>query len=208
MVTIFWLAMSYLLGAMPFGLILAKAAGKPDPRLHGSKNVGATNVARVCGSGYGVATLILDVFKGYFPVAVAATFSQSWFFLTLTALAVLLGHMYSVFLNGKGGKGVATAVGVYLGLAPWPAFLSIVVVIAVIKLSGFVSLGSLVLVTLMPITLLLNGDYGYLLLSLAIMVLIYSRHKENILLLARGEEKPWRRNAEQPSAPATFDHPA
>lgn len=192
MLTLFWLAMSYLLGAMPFGLILAKVFNKPDPRLHGSKNMGATNVARVCGTGFGVTTLILDIFKGFFPVAVAATFSQSWFFLTLTALAVLLGHMYSVFLNGKGGKGVAATVGIFLGLAPWPAFLSILVVVAVIKLSGFVSLGSLILVTLMPVTLLLNGDYGFLPLSLIIMVLVYSRHGENIVRLAKGEETPWR----------------
>lgn len=193
MLGIFWLAMSYLLGAIPFGLILAKVSGRPDPRLHGSKNMGATNVARVCGTGYGIATLVLDIFKGFFPVAVAATFSQSWFFLTLTALAVLLGHMYSVFLDGKGGKGVATTVGIYLGLAPWPAFLSILVCIAVIKLSGFVSLGSLMLVTLMPIFLLLSGDYAFLLLSLIIMALVFSRHKENILRLAKGEEQSWRR---------------
>lgn len=192
MLTLFWLAMSYLLGSLPFGLILAKIFNKPDPRLHGSKNMGATNVSRVCGAGFGAATLIMDIFKGFFPVAVAASFSHSWFFLTLTALAVILGHMYSVFLNGKGGKGVAATVGVFLGLAPWPAILSIVVVVAVIKLSGFVSLGSLILATLMPITLLLNGDYGFLPLSLIIMVLIYSRHKENIVRLARGEEQSWR----------------
>lgn len=195
MLTIFWLAMSYLLGAIPFGLILAKVSGKPDPRLHGSKNMGATNVARVCGTGLGVATLVLDALKGFIPVAMAATFSQSWLFLSLTALAVLLGHMYSVFLSGKGGKGVAVTVGIYLGLAFWPAFLSILVVAAVIKLSGFVSLGSLVLVTLMPITLLLSGNYGFLALSLVIMILVFSRHRENILRLARGEEKTWRHSA-------------
>jgi len=198
--TIFWLAMSYLLGAIPFGLILAKVSGKPDPRLHGSKNMGATNVARVCGTGWGVATLVLDILKGFLPVAMAVTFSQSWLFLSLTALAVLLGHMYSVFLDGKGGKGVATTVGIYLGLAPWPTFLSILVVAAVIKLSGFVSLGSLVLVTLMPIALLLSGDHGFLALSLVIMTLVFFRHRDNILRLARGEEKPWRVRAR--AAPA------
>lgn len=195
MLTIFWLAMSYLLGSIPFGLILAKVSGKPDPRLHGSKNIGATNVARVCGKGFGVATLILDVLKGFFPVAVAASFSQSWLFLSLTALAALLGHMYSVFLGGKGGKGVATTLGIYLGLAPWPTFLSMLVVIAVIKLSGFVSLGSLILVTLMPITLLLSGNHGFLALSLVVMALVFFRHRDNILRLAKGEEKSWRSNA-------------
>jgi glycerol-3-phosphate acyltransferase PlsY len=195
MLTVFWLAMSYLLGSIPFGLILAKVSGKPDPRLHGSKNIGATNVARVCGRGFGAATLVLDVLKGFFPVAVAATFSQSWLFLSLTALAALLGHMYSVFLGGKGGKGVATTLGIYLGLAPWPTFLSMLVVVAVIKLSGFVSLGSLVLVTLMPITLLLSGDHGFLALSLIVMALVFFRHRDNILRLAKGEEKSWRSSA-------------
>lgn len=193
MFTIFWLGMSYLLGSIPFGLVLAKVSGKPDPRRHGSRNMGATNMARVCGTGFGVATLALDIFKGFFPVAAAVTFSQSWLFLSLTALAVLLGHMHSVFLNGKGGKGVATTVGIYLGLAPWPAFLSILVVLVVIKLSGFVSLGSLVLVTLMPVALVLSGKLGLLPLSLAVMALVYVQHKENIVRLAKGEEKPWRK---------------
>lgn len=192
MLTIFWLGMSYLLGAIPFGLILTKVRGLPDPRKHGSRNMGATNVSRVCGTGCGAATLILDIFKGFFPVAVAASFSQSWFFISLTALAVLLGHMYSVFLDGKGGKGVATTVGLYLAVAFWPAFLSVLVCLTVIKLGGFVSLGSLTLVTLMPIALLLNGDFSFLPLSLIIMALVFARHKPNIQRLAKGEEQSWR----------------
>jgi acyl phosphate:glycerol-3-phosphate acyltransferase len=192
MLTIFWLGMSYLVGAIPFGLLLAKILGRPDPRTHGSKNMGATNVARVCGTGCGLLTLLLDIFKGFFPVAVAAQFSQSWFFVSLTALAVLLGHMFSAFLDGKGGKGVATTVGIFFALAFWPAILSVVVCLTVIKLGGFVSLGSLTLATMMPITLLLNGNFTLLPLALIIMALVFSRHKENIQRLAKGEEQSWR----------------
>ncbi|SDB02424.1 acyl-phosphate glycerol-3-phosphate acyltransferase [Desulfonatronum thiosulfatophilum] len=192
MFTILWLGMSYVVGAIPFGLLLTKMRGLPDPRKHGSRNMGATNVARVCGTGCGVATLLLDMLKGFFPVAVAVSFSNSWFFITLTALAVLLGHMYSVFLSGKGGKGAATTVGLYLGLAFWPTFLGLLVCLTVIKLGGFVSLGSLTLVTLMPILLLLTGMYNFLPLSLLVMILVYARHKDNIQRLAKGEEQPWR----------------
>lgn len=192
MLTILWLGMSYLIGAIPFGLVLTKMRGLPDPRLHGSKNMGATNVARVCGAGCGVMTLTLDILKGLFAVGIAASFSDSLFFLSLTALAVLLGHMYSVFLDGKGGKGVATTVGIYLGLTFWPAVLALIVCLTVIKLGGFVSLGSLVLVTLMPIFMLLTETYSLLPISLIIMALVYSRHKENIQRLATGEEQSWR----------------
>jgi acyl phosphate:glycerol-3-phosphate acyltransferase len=192
MLSILWLGMSYLIGAIPFGLLLTKMRGLPDPRLHGSKNMGATNVARVCGTCCGAMTLILDALKGLFAVGVAASFSNSWLFLSLTALAVLLGHMFSVFLDGKGGKGVATTVGIFLGLAFWPAVLALLVCLTVIKLGGYVSLGSLVLVTLMPIFMLLTESYSLLPVTLIIMALVYSRHKDNIQRLAQGEEQSWR----------------
>lgn len=192
MLTILWLGMSYVIGAIPFGLVLTKMRGLPDPRLHGSRNMGATNVARVCGTGCGVTVLVLDILKGLFAVGLASSFSDSWLFLSLTALAVLLGHMYSAFLDGKGGKGVATTVGVYLGLTFWPALLALIVCLTVIKLGGFVSLGSLVLVTLMPIFMLLTESYSLLPVTLIIMALVYSRHKDNIQRLAKGEEQSWR----------------
>ncbi|WP_045221238.1 glycerol-3-phosphate 1-O-acyltransferase PlsY [Desulfonatronum thioautotrophicum] len=192
MLTILWLGMSYVIGAIPFGLVLTKMRGLPDPRLHGSKNMGATNVARVCGTGCGATVLVLDILKGLFAVGVASSFSESWLFLSLTALAVLLGHMYSVFVNGEGGKGVATTVGVFLGLTFWPAVLALIVCLTVIKLGGFVSLGSLVLVTLMPIFMLLTENFNLLPITLVIMALVYSRHKDNIQRLAKGEEQSWR----------------
>ena len=123
MVTIFWLAISYLLGAMPFGLLISRTCCGIDPREQGSGNIGATNVGRLCGTKYGAMTLILDVLKGFAPVLLAASFSDSYFFLTLVATAAVCGHMFSVFLHGKGGKGVATWVGAFLAISPWAVVL-------------------------------------------------------------------------------------
>jgi glycerol-3-phosphate acyltransferase PlsY len=196
MLSIFWIALAYLIGSMPFGLFVAKVAKGVDPRTDGSRNIGATNVARLCGTGWGVAVLALDIAKGWFPVAVAQSFSESAFFLGATALAAVSGHIFSVFLHGKGGKAVATTVGVFLALAPTQLLLSAAACILAIALSGYVSLGSLTLVTLLPVFLLFSGQVTYFFFALVVMVLVYWRHKENIHRLVRGEEKPWRKKAE------------
>ena len=194
MLAIFWIALAYLIGSLPFGLFVAKVAKGIDPRTDGSRNIGATNVARLCGTGWGVAVLALDIAKGWFPVAVASTFNDpSAFFLGATALAAVSGHIFSVFLHGRGGKAVATTVGVFLALAPTQLILSAIACILAIALSGYVSLGSLTLVTLLPVFLLLSGQVTYFFFALAVMVLVYWRHRENIQRLVRGEEKPWRK---------------
>jgi len=195
--SILWLGFAYLLGAVPFGLIVAKTFCGIDPRLNGSKNTGATNVARLCGLRFGLVVLALDIAKGYFPVAVAMGFSESTFFWSLVGLAALIGHMHSVFLRGQGGKAVATTVGVFLALAPGPLLWAALLCFAVIFFSGFVSLGSLTLVTAMPILLLLTGQFGWIFIfSLVVMALVYWKHRENIGRIARGEEKSWRKNKE------------
>lgn len=193
MLSLGWIAITYLLGAVPFGLLVAKACCGIDPRLEGSRNTGATNVARLCGFKYGVMALILDVAKGFLPVLVASTFSQSTFFLGLVALAAVFGHAYSVFLHGKGGKAVATTVGVFLALAPWCIIISALLLVAVVLASGYVSLGSLTLVTALPILLLISGEVMFAITAAAIAVLVYWRHRENIQRLARGEEKSWKK---------------
>lgn len=186
-----WILITYLIGALPFGLFVAKACKGIDPRLWGSYNTGATNVARTCGPGYGLLTFALDAAKGFVPLLVAMAMSGSVLFLSLTALAALLGHMYSVFLNWKGGKGVATCIGLFAALAPGALFWALILCLFLIWFTGYVSLGSLSLVTVMPLFILLSGHFSLFLLSLVIMLLVYSRHKENILRLARGEENPW-----------------
>jgi glycerol-3-phosphate acyltransferase PlsY len=188
MVYIAWLALTYLIGAMPFGLLVAQAFCRTDPRKSGSKNIGATNVARTCGFKYGLLVLVLDILKGYLPVLIAMNFSHSIFFLSLTALAAVLGHMYSVFLYGKGGKGVATTLGVFLALVPEAIFWAILVCIAVIFLTGYVSLGSIALVSFLPVVLIVTGQWKILYLSLIVMALIFWKHRENIQRLVKGEE--------------------
>lgn len=188
-----WIVISYLLGSLPFGLFVAKACKGIDPRGWGSGNTGATNVARTCGPGYGILTFALDAGKGFVPLLIAMAMSGSMLFLFLTALATLLGHMYSVFLNWKGGKGVATYIGIFAALSPGALFWALVLCLLLIWITGYVSLGSLGLVTILPIFLLFSGQFGAFLLGVLTLLLIYSRHKENILRLARGQENPWSR---------------
>ncbi|PKN40720.1 MAG: acyl-phosphate glycerol 3-phosphate acyltransferase [Deltaproteobacteria bacterium HGW-Deltaproteobacteria-18] len=192
MVTIFWLAISYLLGAMPFGLLISRTCCGIDPRQQGSGNIGATNVGRLCGTKYGAMTLTLDMLKGFVPVALAASFSDSYFFLTLVATAAVCGHMFSVFLHGKGGKGVATWVGAFVAISTSGTILCALGFLAALYFYNFVSLASLVMVALMPVVLLFQGLYGAIPLALVLMALIFWKHSENIQRLMAGEEHPWK----------------
>lgn len=187
-----WLVVTYIFGSIPFGLIVAKTCKGIDPRLIGSYNTGATNIARTCGTRYGILTFILDMAKGYFPMLIAIAISGSALFLTLTALAAILGHMYSIFLNRKGGKGVATTIGALAAIIPGPLLLSVILCLILIWSSGYMSLGSLTMVTVLPLFVILCGQFSYLILSLIILFLIYNKHKDNILRLAKGEESPWK----------------
>ncbi len=197
MVSIIWLGLCYLVGSVPFGVLISTGFCRLDPRTSGSRNTGATNVARICGFRYGAAVLILDLLKGFIPVWVAMQFSTSAIFISLTALAVIIGHMYSVFLYGKGGKGVATAVGVFLALSPVATGWIVGICLAAIYLTGFVSLGSLALVSAAPILFLLTANFAYIPLALIIMALVFWRHEENIHRVLTGQENSWReRNAE------------
>jgi acyl phosphate:glycerol-3-phosphate acyltransferase len=193
MVTIFWLAISYLLGAMPFGLLISKTCCGIDPREQGSGNIGATNVGRLCGTKFGVMTLALDMLKGFVPVALAASFSDSSFFLTLVALAAVSGHMFSVFLHGKGGKGVATWVGAFVAISTSGTIICALGFLAALYFYNFVSLASLVMVALMPVVLLFQGMFGAIPLALVLMALIFWKHSENIQRLMAGEEHPWKK---------------
>ncbi|GAB1409016.1 hypothetical protein MASR1M90_01700 [Desulfovibrionales bacterium] len=195
MVTIFSLCISYLIGALPFGLIISKIYCNIDPREHGSGNIGATNVNRLCGQKYGALTLILDIAKGFVPVLIASSFSDSLFFLSLVGAAAVCGHMFSVFLNGKGGKGVATWVGVFVFLSFSSTIWCGLAFLAALYFFNYVSLASLVMVTLMPVLLLFKGLFGAIPLALVLMVLVYWKHSENIQRLMRGEEHLWKAHA-------------
>lgn len=193
MVTIFWLAISYLLGAMPFGLLISRTCCGIDPREEGSGNIGATNVGRLCGTKYGAMTLALDVLKGFIPVLLATSFSDSYFFLTLVATAAVCGHMFSVFLHGKGGKGVATWVGAFLAISPWAVIICGLAFLAALYFYNFVSLASLVMVALMPVILLFQGLFGAIPMALVLMALIFWKHSANIQRLMVGTEHPWKK---------------
>lgn len=190
----------YLLGSIPFGIVVAKMFGDVDPRTVGSGNIGATNVARACGAKAGIFALVLDILKGFVPVYLATAFGQHWAYLSLTALAAVLGHIFPVYLKFKGGKAVATAIGAFLPLAPLAALLAAAVCIAVILLSGYVSLGSLTLALGLPAFSLITLQFGFVPLGLVVMVLLFWRHRENIVRLDRGEEHAWKRRAGEPAA--------
>jgi len=192
---IFWIAGSYCLGSVPFGLLLARAVGV-DVRKSGSGNIGATNVTRLTGKKLGFITLVLDIGKGFFPMYLAGRVlgPESVPAIALSGLATVLGHMYPVSLGFRGGKGVATGLGVFLALAPLAVLPSLVVFVLAVRFSGFVSLGSLLASAAFPLWLYLLKRPGWsICLALAIVLLIWWKHRANIGRLLNGTEKSWKK---------------
>ena len=188
-----WIFAAYLLGSVPFGLVLARCAQGIDPRLAGSGNIGATNIARLCGFGWGVCTLACDLGKGLASAGIATCINPDAVFVTLASLVAVAGHRWSCFMGFKGGKAVATSIGIFLPLAFWQTFAAIVFCVACILRSGFVSAGSLAFVASLPFFLLLTGVWRFVLLALIVAVVVVKAHEANILRLLRGEEKSWRK---------------
>lgn len=192
MIAFLLFVLAFGLGMVPFGLYVARFVKGIDPRDAGSKNVGATNVARLCGTPWGVLVLALDLFKGFIPAALAPA-ETGWLALSFIGAAAILGHAYSPLLNFRGGKAVATTIGVFLALAPGALILAVLCCVGVIWLSGYVSMGSLTLALALPFFCLFSGNFGMLPLSTGVMLFLFWRHRENILRLDRGEEMPWRK---------------
>lgn len=205
MLEVLWVVAAYLLGSIPFGLILARIFCKTDVQKAGSGNIGATNVTRLCGLPVGILTLFFDAGKGFSAVYLAIFLfvtpdkepGQLALFISSTGLAVILGHMFSVFLKFKGGKAVATTIGVFLCLAPVQLLIATTLCVAVIAWKKYVSLGSLVLVLSLPAIILISGRLDLLVLSLATAFFVTTAHKPNIKRLIKGEEKPWRSQKEK-----------
>ncbi|QGY40631.1 glycerol-3-phosphate 1-O-acyltransferase PlsY [Pseudodesulfovibrio cashew] len=191
MAIILWCLIAYILGSIPFGLFIAKTLCGIDPREDGSRNTGATNVARLCGAKYGIATLVLDLAKGFVPVLMASYWLESNFALSLVLLAAIFGHAYSLFMRFKGGKAVATTVGAFLAASPWGGIISAALCLGVVALSGHVSMGSLTFALALPVLMILTGNFGLFPAAVVVMLLLFWRHRENIRRLARGEENPW-----------------
>jgi glycerol-3-phosphate acyltransferase PlsY len=194
---IFLIIASYLVGAIPFGLLLSKRSGV-DIRAQGSKNIGATNVARLLGKKLGILTLLADIAKGFTPLFVAGRLlpadAQQGTALALCGAATVLGHMFPVYLGFRGGKGVATGLGVFLYLAPKALLGCLLVFVAVVGLSGFVSLGSLLgSLAVLPGLWLLEEPAWKIVLASLVVALIWLKHHQNIDRLLQGNEKSWRK---------------
>ncbi|WP_067925819.1 glycerol-3-phosphate 1-O-acyltransferase PlsY [Alicyclobacillus shizuokensis] len=181
---------AYLLGSISTSTLIARWLARIDIRQHGSGNAGATNTLRVLGLKWGVTVLVLDVLKGVVAVLIA----QAWghgnpWFLYLSGLAVIVGHNWPVFFGLRGGKGVATTIGVYLLLLPWPTVCAGIVALTLIVLTRFVSLGALTFVVLAPVfVVLIHPQIGVFLFTCAAAVLSIYRHRANIGRLWRREE--------------------
>lgn len=214
---IFFAVFAYLLGSIPFGYILVRLFLGADVRQTGSGNIGATNVARTGAKGLAIATLLLDILKGY--VAVAAAYAYGMFVVirstprvpgvppsaptasqvqqafTMAALAAffaIIGHIFTVWLRFKGGKGVATGLGVFLALAPKAVLIVLAVFVAVVALTRYISLGSTIAAALFPLCFYFlqpqHATPGVLLMISGVSLLIIYRHKENIVRLLAGTE--------------------
>jgi glycerol-3-phosphate acyltransferase PlsY len=180
--------LAYLLGSIPTGYLLGSLAGV-DVRKAGSGNVGATNVARVVGKGRGLVTLIGDTLKGFVPVLVAAQLNSSATVMAVVAVAAFLGHLYPIFLKFQGGKGVATALGVLLGLAPLATLVLIAIFVLIVVSSRIVSLSSMIAAALAPVALWWFAYPPVLVGASALLaVMIILRHRTNIQRLLAGTE--------------------
>ncbi len=179
---------AYLSGSVPYGLILSKMAGLGDIRKSGSGNIGATNVLRVGGKKLGVITLLLDALKGVVPVLVAKQFHMDYG--VIAAFGAFIGHLFPVWLKFKGGKGVATSIGVLLALW-WPLGVGIICTWLVTAiLTKYSSLSALVAFGAAPIlaAILTNGNFQIIVTSLIIAAIVWARHHENIRRLISGTE--------------------
>ncbi len=181
---------AYILGSIPFGLVIGRMKGI-DPREHGSRNIGATNVARTVGKRYGLITLALDIGKGFFPAFLAGwLYPSESFLIALTGLFAMLGHCFSIFLALRGGKGVATALGVALGVCPASFLVSVAVFFTVFKIWRYVSVGSLsAMAVLGPAIHFLCPDIFLESMAWTICFVVWLKHSDNLRRLARGEEK-------------------
>lgn len=213
-------AVSYLLGSIPFGYLLVRVFRGQDVRETGSGNIGATNVARTGSKGLAIATLLLDALKGYGAVAFAfwlaglsrwegavttSTYSQIsqpidsrtiFLLAALAAFCAIVGHVFTVWLRFKGGKGVATAVGAFAALAPRAIVVSLVLFVIVVAVTRYVSLGSTVAAAAFPLFVWWlspaeRTTAPILLLIAASSLLIIVRHKGNIRRLLAGTENRW-----------------
>jgi glycerol-3-phosphate acyltransferase PlsY len=195
----FYAAGAYVLGSVPFGKIVAEKVGHIDIRKRGSGNIGATNVARELGVQWGFVTFLLDLLKGFIPVIAFAQYGHENGLayeagVSGVGLCALLGHLFSMFQGFRGGKGVSTALGVYLGITPLVCIPAILLFIVVVHRWDFISLGAIISAGTMPLFLWICGQtWPVIAMSIIMASLICLQHRENIQRLIRGEENRWKK---------------
>jgi glycerol-3-phosphate acyltransferase PlsY len=189
------LALAYLLGSIPFGYLLVRFFRKEDVRATGSGNIGATNVARSGGPGLGILTLLLDTLKGYLAVLIAMHFAPSIHGVSdlavAAAVAACFGHIFPVWLRFRGGKGIATALGVFIALVPPVALASLLLFALIVAITRIVSLGSILAAASIPFFALwlVPVHSAVLLIGLSIISLVsILKHHANIVRLLHGQE--------------------
>jgi acyl phosphate:glycerol-3-phosphate acyltransferase len=179
----------FVVGSVPTGVLVARAHGV-DLRKVGSGNIGATNVGRALGKRWAIFVLLADASKGALPVLLLARSSSDPWLPALAGLAAVYGQVFSIFLRGRGGKGVATSLGAGMALAPVPTLLCLATFVVVFAIVRIVSVGSLAAVGCFPVFLLLLnlGTAPRLAFAVAVAVLVIVRHRENLARLRRGQE--------------------
>jgi len=195
MTPILLLVFAYLLGGIPFGYLLVRLKTGEDIRSKGSGNIGATNVLRTTGRAFGVITLLLDIAKGAVAVwLMGRATGNDVFWMSLAAVTVMLGHGFPVFLRFKGGKAVASFIGAYLVLAPWPLLACLIVFVVVVAMTRYISLGSLLAAGLFPLAvwMILHPPLPLVLAALFSGAFIVWRHRTNIERIRSGTEHVFR----------------
>jgi glycerol-3-phosphate acyltransferase PlsY len=184
-----WIVGAYLIGSIAFGILVSKLYGLPDPRTVGSGNIGATNVARSGKKMAAVLTLLGDVFKGWFPVWIALQSGMLMWVVSGVGLAVFFGHLYPLYHGFKGGKGVATALGVMLAISPLLGVAALLTWVLVFAVSRYSSLGAIVAALLAPVYAWYLLPYqDYVIAVLVMSIFLIWRHRTNIQKLIAGTE--------------------
>lgn len=189
MVPAVWIVVAYLLGSVSFGILISRVFGLADPRTVGSGNPGATNVLRSGKKSAALLTLLGDAFKGWLPVWLALWMNVPVWAVSLVGLAVFLGHLYPIYYKFKGGKGVATALGVMIAVSPWLALAVSVVWVCVFYFTRYASLAGIVAATVAPIAAYFLLPHAKLVLMVFVLsALLVWRHRSNIQKLLAGTE--------------------
>lgn len=188
--TILFICLSYLFGSIPSGYLLFRLKNKGDIRDYGSQSIGATNVLRTSGWKFAIPVAILDIFKGFFPAFLGLKLFEDSRWALVFGFCAVVGHCYPIFLRFKGGKGVATTVGVYAAIAFVPLLLMMAVIVCVTAITRYVSLGSILGVLSFPLfSYFFQGETEILFLSAAAFLLITFKHRGNIQRLVKGNER-------------------